>query len=387
MGMFSWLLLCVLALPAKAEAAPGPLEHEVAAVIDLFYNLEFDRALQASETLAARHPGHPVGPFYRSIVYYQRFLAEDPRRPETLHNFELNSRAALKAAADLRAASPAQGEYYLGIAHGFRGRVLAAQRRYLRAIPEALRAVKHLETALKLDPGIEDAYLGLGMYHYFTARIPAGAKPFAYLIGAGWGDREKGLEYLRRTAEKGGPARMEARSVLSSIYALEGRWPESEAYLRELTARYPRNPLYRLRLIYVLGRQTRWEELLEKSDPKGGWLRALPPELRDIALRPAQYRSVEALLALGRAQEAERLIGELEQLPQLGAGLRDFVLLRRANLLDLSGDPAQRKKALLIYKSLKNKEAARLARDWIKTPYPAGPKDGLMPWLGLETPS
>lgn len=386
MGMAPWLLLALAAASAGAVPAPA-LEREVAAVIDHFYNLEFDRALAAAEGLAARHPGHPVGPFYRSIVFYQRFLAEDPRRPETLKRFEENSLAALKAAKDLQRASPAQGDYYLGISHGFRGRVLAAQRRYLRAIPEALRAVKHLEAALKLDPGIEDAYLGLGMYHYFTARIPAGAKPFAYLIGAGWGDREKGLAFLQRTAERGGPARMEARSVLSSIYALEGRWPEAEAYLEELAARYPRNPLYRLRLLYVLGRQARWEDLLEKADPKAGWVRELPAELREVALRPAQYRSAEALLIQGRAAEAERLVAELEAVPQLGSGLRDFVLLRRANLLDLSKDKSLREKAVLIYKRLKHKEAAKLAREWLKAPYPAGPKEALMPWLGLETPS
>lgn len=385
MGMSPWFLLAAgLALSAEA---PKALEREVSQVIDLFYNLEFERALQAAETLASRHPGHPVGPFYRSIVYYQRFLAEEPRQPQTLELFEENSSAALKAAAELRKEAPAQGDYYLGIAHGFRGRVLAAQRRYLRAIPEALRAVRHLEAALKLDPGIEDAYLGLGMYHYFTARIPAGAKPFAYLIGAGWGDREKGLAFLQRTAEKGGPARMEARSVLSSIYALEGRWPESQAYLEELAARYPRNPLYRLRLLYVLGRQARWEEVLERSDPDSGWLRALPGELRELARRPAQYRSAEALLILGRAGEAERLVAELEAEPALGSGLRDFVLLRRANLLDLSGDRKRREKAVQIYKRLRHKEAAKLAKEWLKEAYPAGPKEALMPWLGLETPS
>ena len=364
-------------LLAAVLAAAGPAPE--ARVIDLFYDLQFDKALAAAQELGRKHPGHPVGPFYESIVYYQRFLAEEPRNPETLRLFEKHHEQAVEAAERLLSSAPAEGHYYLGIARGFKGRVLAAQRRYLRAIPEALGAVKHLEQALALDPTLEDAYLGLGMYHYFTDRIPAGAKPFAFLIGAGWGDREKGLAYLQRAAEKGGPAKMEARSVLSSIYALEGRWTEAETYLRELSGRYPRNPLYRLRLAYVLGRQQKWDELLDLS-----WLAKVPPELRELAQHPAMYRKAEALLMLGRVEEAEALVAELEKRPSLGPALRDFTLLRRANLLDLYG---RRDKAVEVYKRVKHKEARKLADRWLRSPY-AGPEpDALMPWLGLETPS
>lgn len=371
-------MTALLLAAALALAAPSAVDAEVARVIDLFYNLQFDQAMAAADELARRHPGHPVGPFYRSIVYYQRFLAEEPRDPRTLDAFERHHHEAVAAAERLLSGDPAQGRFYLGVARGFRGRVLAAQRRYLRAIPEALGAVKQLELALELDPSLEDAYLGLGMYHYFTDRIPAGAKPFAYLIGAGWGDREKGLAFLQRVAERGGPARMEARSVLSSIYALEARWPEAETYLRELSRRYPRNPLYRLRLLYVLGRQAKWSEMLDDR-----WLDDVAPELREPALRPAQYRKAEALLMLGRLSEAEALVAELEKAPRLGGALRDFVLLRRGNLLDLYG---MRGKAVEVYLKARHKEARKLADQWLRRPYPEAGAGALMPWLGLETP-
>lgn len=362
-------------------ASTSTIDAEVAAVIDRFYDLEFDAAMAGAEKLAADFPGHPVGPFYRSIVYYQKFLAEEPKSEETLEHFRQSSEEAVAAADALEKKDPAQGHYYTGIARGFRARVLAAQKRYFKAVPEAMRSVKHLKKAVELDPGLEDAYLGLGMYHYFTARIPAGAKPFAYLIGAGWGDREKGLEYLHRTAEKGGPARMEARSMLSSVYALEGQWDKAEAYLRELAAKYRRNPLYRMRLVYVLARQKRWKDVLVEADPKGAWLSRVPETLRGVALRPAVYRSAEALLMLGRAAEAEKLLAQLPA--RSGNGLQDYVKLRQANLMDLSG---HRDQAVAAYRSITHPEARKLADEWIERPFPAGPKDAIMPWLGLETP-
>lgn len=366
---------------AAGALPPAKLDAEIAAAIDLFYDLEFEKAAVAANRIAANHPGHPAGPFYRSIVFYQRFLAEEPKRRETLESFERHCEDALDAAERLRREDPAQGHYYLGIAKGFRARVLAAQKRYLKAIPEGLGAVRQLKKALAIDPNIEDAYLGLGMYHYFTARIPAGAKPFAFMLGAGWGDREKGLEYLSRAAEKGGPARMEARSMLSSVYTLESRWDKADAYLAELTERYPRNPLYRMRRIYVNQRWGKLERALELSDPNGRWFEKIPQALKPIALAPALYRSAESELVLGRPERAAAHLARLEAMT-LPEALGQFALVRRGNLLDWRG---RREQALALYRSVTHKHAQRLAKSFIETPYPGGTKD-VMPWLGLETP-
>lgn len=372
------LLLALLCGPAAALTA---VEAQVVPIIDLFYNLEFEKAGAAAAQIAAKNPGHPAGPFYSSVVHYQRFLAEEPKSEATLQAFERGSAEAVAAAEAWKSTSAAEGWYYLGVARGFHARVLAARKKYFKALPEALGSVKCLKKALELDPSLDDAYLGLGMYEYFTARIPAGAKPFAYLVGAGWGDREKGLAHLKRAADRGGPAKMEARSMLSSVLALEGRLEEARAYLLELVERYPRNPLYRLRLVYVEQRAGRMEDALAHADPSGPWLAALPPALRPVAEAPARYRCAEIELLLGRPARAKAHLDALETL-KLPAGLRDFALLRSANLLDAAGN---REAALRLYKSLEHKEAVKLARDFLDKPYPNGSK-GLMPWLGLETP-
>jgi tetratricopeptide (TPR) repeat protein len=377
-----WAPLALLSLLAAAPAAAlTPVEKEVTPVVDLFYDLQFSSAAAAADALAARHPGHPAGPFYRSVVDYQRFLAEEPKSTATLAAFEAESERAVALADAWRSTSAAEGLYYEGVARGFRARVLAAQKRYFKALPEGLRAVKALKAALALDPGLEDAYLGLGMYEYFAARMPPAAKPFAYLVGAGWGDKEKGLADLRRAAEKGGPAKMEARSMLSSVYALEGRWPQAVALLRELADRYPRNPLYRLRLVYALERAGRWDEALAAADPAGPWLSRLPPGLRPVAEPPSRYRAAEIQLILGRPAEASALLLPLDA-AKLPAGLADFTLVRRANVLDAQGERAD---AVRLYRSVRHREALKLAKGFLETPYPGGPKS-VMPWLGLETP-
>lgn len=366
-----------------ASAAAAPLDEEVAPVIDLFYDLQFDRALAAAEAIGNKHPGHPAGPFYRSIVYYQLFLAEEPKTAETLAAFMRANDEALASAQALLPANPAQGHYFLGAAHGFRARVLAARRRYLRAIPHAFQGVRHLREALALDPGLEDAYLGLGMFHYFTARLPAGAKPFAYLLTGDWGNRERGLSELRRAAERGGPAKMEARSVLSAVYASDSErdWDVAEGLLKDLMDRYPRNPLYRLRRVYVAQRRLDWDKAVSLADPDGKWIAALDPRLRDRSREHARYRAAESLLLSGRAERAEPLLNALEK-SQLIDPMPGWLALRQGNRLDARG---RRKEAVAAYRRVRGKPQADMAAAFLKEPYPGGPR-AVKPWTGLETP-
>ncbi len=335
-----WLAAASLLLAAPSRAA-RPLEAELAGIVDLFYDLRFDAAQQAADRLAAEHPGHPAGPFFQSVVSYQRFVAEAPKHDETLREFESRSRKAVEAAQAWISTSPAEGQYYLGAARGFRARVLAAQRKYFRALPEALGGVRGLKKALALDPSLEDAYLGLGMYHYYRARMPAAAKPFAFLLTGEGSNIQQGLAELRRTAEKGGAAKMEARSVLAAILASdhERRWDEAETLLAGLMDRYPHNPLYRLRRVYVAERRGRFDDAAAWADPDGAWVAGLDASLRDAAREAALYRAAEASLLAGKPDAARK---DLDALASGGCpdDLRPWLEKRRRELAARKPDPA-----------------------------------------------
>ena len=211
------LILLPLLVAFRAAAAPPEVERELAGVVDLFYDMQFDKALAAADGLAARHPNHPAGPFYRGVASYQRWIAEGMRSTGTFRAFEADSEASEKAAQSLMRSNPAEAHYYLGATLGFRARANVAQKRFFRALPDGSAAIKHLKKALALDPTLSDARLGMGMFHYFAARMPSGAKPFAYLIIGEGSDRKLGLSELWSVAETIGTARMEARSVLAVI--------------------------------------------------------------------------------------------------------------------------------------------------------------------------
>ncbi len=366
--MLAPALLLVL---AAGLAAAGPVEDEVAGVIDLFHDLRFEEALGAARTLEDRHPGHPAGPFFTGVVHFQRYLVEDPRRPETLAEFERQTARSLAAAEAWRSSSPASAEYYLGAAHGFRARVLSMEKRRGEAISEARKALGHVRKAVALDPADDDVYLGMGMYNYFMSRIPAGIKPLAYLMMGTWGDKEEGLGQLKRAAQKGKIARWEARSVLANIFGSERerRWEEAEALLQELMERYPRNPGYRMRRAYVFERMGRWDRALALVEPKGAWVEKVEPSVRALALAAARYRSAEIMILSGRPSEAQAHLHALVQ-ADLPSNLKDWVALRRANLLDLAGE---RKMALAIYGRITDRWAKPAAEGFMKEAFPGGP--------------
>ena len=345
----------------------------MAGVVDLFYNMDFDRARAAADALAERHPGHPAGAFYRGVSSYQRWIAEGMRSTTTYAAFEADNEAAEKAAKALLKTSPAEAHYYMGATLGFRARANAAQKRFFRAVPDGMSAIKHLKKALALDPALSDARLGMGMYHYFAARMPAGAKPMAYLLIGEKADRALGLAELWSVAEASGIARMEARSVLSTILSKEDEadWAGAERLLAELMARYPRNPIFRLRRAYVAERRGDYDAAVALADPDGQWFATLHPTLRAPARAWALYRAAESRLLQGRAVETERWLAALNSIPH-PRGLKDWVLLRQANLLDSRGKTAE---ADALYRRIKDKAPAALAARFRAERYPAGPKD------------
>jgi len=375
MSPYYFLFLILGPLTFNGSLARATIEDEAAQTVDYFYNLEFDAARKAAAQLEIRHPGYPAGAFYTGVSLFQQYLLEYPTQEETLSRFEQAMQRTLTLAKEMEGTDPALSHYYQGAALGFLARAAVARHHYAAAIPKARQGRVHLKKALDLNPNLEDAYMGLGMYDYFSNRMPAAMKPFSYLMVGVWGDRKKGLAYLERTMRQGQAARMEAASILAAIYASQGeqQWDKAQALFAELSAHYPQNPRYRLGWAYVLERQGRWEEALAVLDREGSWLEKLHPLVRPTAEASVHLRAAESLLFLHRYDVAEAELKRLESTP-LAPFLADWFKLRRGNWLDAM---QRTEEAQTFYDSIKLKKPAALARQFKSHPFPEGPQDVL----------
>ena len=100
----------------------------------------------------------------------------------------------------------AEAWFYVGGAYAARvqWRVLREER--LAAARDGKRIKEALERSLELDPELDDAYFGIGMYRYYADVAPTAARILRFLLLLPGGDRREGLAQMLRARSDGAPA-------------------------------------------------------------------------------------------------------------------------------------------------------------------------------------
>jgi tetratricopeptide (TPR) repeat protein len=190
--------------------------------------------------------------------------------------FSARAEAAIAATDAWMRREPQRAEawfYYAG-ALGVRAqwRVLRGER--LAAARDGARIKETVERALALDPSLQDAFVGLGLYHYYAAVAPAAARVLRWLMFLPGGNRTLGLQEVLKAKDAGVLLRDEADYQLHIIYLWYEKQPAlAIELLRELDRRHPRNPHYLLLIAEIQDYRLRdfdasrrsYEELLQRS--------------------------------------------------------------------------------------------------------------------------
>jgi Iml2/Tetratricopeptide repeat protein 39 len=126
-----------------------------------------------------------------------------------------------------------------------------------------------LMKAVAMDPSLTDAYLGLGIYNYFVDTLPTIIKLLKFLIALPGGNRQLGLEQMRKAAEQGDFTRPEAQFYLAKDYTRrdEMQWDKALELFQKLGKEFPDNQLWILLQGSVqirLGRQQEGETMYRK---------------------------------------------------------------------------------------------------------------------------
>ncbi len=167
---------------------------------------------------------------------------------------EAAATAGIASAARWTEREPSRGEAWFYLAGAYaplaQWRVLRGER--LAAARDGKRVKDALERALALDPTLQDAWFGIGLYHYYADVAPAALKVLRLLLLLPGGDRIQGLREMERTRERGELLRGEADFQLHWLYLwYEDRSDRALELLRGLDARYPTNPLFLQRIATV----------------------------------------------------------------------------------------------------------------------------------------
>ncbi len=261
------ILAAALPLRAAAPSAPAAVskrDHELAAQgLDLLMNGRPDAAIEVFHQIEREDYESPLGYLLDADavwwkIYYSTGDLIDPdvfdvvSAPETpwdSHFHDLIGVTLVKAQARIEAHQDLARSYlYKGMAYALEGRLSGLRGEVFPTARAAKKMRHYLLLALKTDPALADADLGVGLYNYFVSTLPGIIRALRWLIGMPGGSRTLGLAELATAAKDGELTHAEAEFYLSKDFSRK-----SEMHLRKalagfaaLAREYPQNGLWKL---------------------------------------------------------------------------------------------------------------------------------------------
>jgi tetratricopeptide (TPR) repeat protein len=358
-----------------------------------FYNLEFDAALSAFEAEAMNAPGSADAynhiaqttlyrEMFRSgalesqlVTGANSFLRREKMNPSAEEDRRFNDaigRAMTLAEARLKTNPQDTGAFYSqGVSYGLRANYnFLVHKAWLDALRDATSARKAHHSATEIDPDFTDARLVQGLYDYIVGSLPFQWKALGFVAGFR-GDRERGIDTLRLTAEKGHLNRVDAAVLLSAIYRREKRPQDALPLLDGLIQRFPLNFLFRLEAVQMYADLGDKEKALESLSRIDQMKRAHAAGLDRLPEEKIRYTRGNLLFwynDLDGALEEMRAVTAKADALDLNTGV--YAWLRLGQIYDLK---SRRKEALAAYREATRyapgSDAAREAKNFMSSPY------------------
>jgi tetratricopeptide (TPR) repeat protein len=367
------LLLSLALSETPALSATPAVREAMLRATDRLLDLDPDGAAVECRALLALPEGEAPGKFCLSLVSLTRAEDLDDPAPE-IDRFLGQVEEAIAAAAARERTHPDEAEVklLLGLAYGGKALAEGSRKNYLASLQAVREAQRRFAEALQLDPGLVDAYYGIGLYDYALSRLPTLVKPLVGIV-LPKGDATQGLQEIERVADRGLYLRTTAQMALLRLYAgEEEKYPEALRYGRELLARYPGNPDVYFATAHVASELGHHREALDIARRVGRQMEAGRPHFGpDLTARYDQLLG-KVYMDHGEYATAVTFFDRATQVPTPPRyrWVTAWAWTRSGMVFDLQGnrDEAERRyrKALAVGSD----GAARdLARRYLDTPY------------------
>jgi hypothetical protein len=232
----------------------------------LMYELKFDAARERlgscrqadpedSLCAAAEAASHLFEEFHQKGVLTSAFFLDDKRllggiegSPDKARNaafLEANQRARKMAEKRIEASPQDPGALLtLALTDGMQGDFEALiKKRQLQSLSFIRRAEKAANALLRVAPDNGDAHVALGAANYIIGCMP-GYKRFMLWFGGIHGDRQAGMEQLRRAATQGHYLQPLAKTMLALAAERERQFDIARGLFADLNREFPSNPVF-----------------------------------------------------------------------------------------------------------------------------------------------
>jgi tetratricopeptide (TPR) repeat protein len=230
--------------------------------IRLMYSGKPDQAIALSKNIEAERPDHPLGYLIEAdALWWEIYCKWSERKYNTIDawphprpadsdstaELALADKVVRLAEAGIAQSDTAEMELYAGLGYALRARLVGMRYERMPAVRAGVAARSHLMRCIELDPGMSDAYLGLGLYNYFVDTLSTMVKIMRFFMGIPGGDKRVGLRQLEIASTKGELTRMEARyNMARDLRNYDRDYARAEQAAAPLVAEYPGNGIFLL---------------------------------------------------------------------------------------------------------------------------------------------
>lgn len=244
------LLASAAVLPARAEIQlPPDVMASATEGINGVYSLDFETADKNIAQVFAQYPDHPFAHFGNAMIAWSRYEYEFETSDDAQRKvFEKILDDSINGIKRWMKQHPDDPNAYMGIGalYGLRAMFSMRNRSWITAYFSGRKAIKNLERSLQLDPTYYDAYFGLGIYQYYAGTLPSVIKVLAKIVAIK-GNPDEGVKQLNAAREKAMFTSDSAKLILIEVQNTRNSKyynpAKSLEYIRELRAKYPKNPL------------------------------------------------------------------------------------------------------------------------------------------------
>ena len=292
------VLFCVFGATSLSAAdlrGVGALKRVYDAILDA----RFDDARAELKRACGPAPREACDVLAATTTWWRILIDPDSRALDARFAAEVDH--AIKSTEAWAARDPpnAEAHFYTGAAYAARVQWRVLREETLAAARDGKRIKQALERAIALDPDLDDAYFGIGLYQYYADVAPAAAKILRFLLMLPGGDKTEGLARVQRTRARGALLQGEADYQLHILYL----WYERRAdlaleLLASLKDRYPGNPIFAAQIADV---QDRYQHDITAS--LASW-RALLAAARNGTVNEVAAAEAQARLGIARQLEA-----------------------------------------------------------------------------------
>ncbi|MGH9686972.1 MAG: hypothetical protein ACRD5K_07780 [Candidatus Acidiferrales bacterium] len=244
----------------RAHAGEINLPPQAAQALNEVYSGNPDAGINTARSLEESDPRNPLGyTIEAEALWWKIYCAscgiqwgmvdawKGGKGAEADTYLKLANKVIRLANAHLANEDSAEMRLYAGMGWALEARLYGLRGDHRKTAHSGVEARAQFVRALKLDPHMADAEVGLGLYNYYVDTLSPMLKFLRFFMGIPGGSKEEGMRQLQTGIDHGVVLPVVARFYLAKdLRTYDHRYKQALSIAQPLANDYPQNPIFLL---------------------------------------------------------------------------------------------------------------------------------------------